>query len=107
LQRLVFPSFVMSMEGEIHFQDVKSIFIFIKKSSYILGIYCLFAILIKLKQNKYGFLKHTAIGILAGPLGLVALAMIDFDKSFLIFHQLAFSNDYWIFDPALDPVITI
>ena len=107
VEKLVFPSFGMSPEGEIHFQDVKVIFTFIQKTMYILGIYSLLGILINLKQSRYQFLKHTAIGILAGPLGLVALAMIDFDKSFVIFHHIAFSNDYWIFDPAIDPVIMI
>jgi len=106
-EKLVFPSFSMSPEGEIHFEDVKYIFTFIKRVMYILGLYSLLAIIINIMRKQYGFLKHTAIGILAGPLGLLALAMIDFDKSFVIFHQIAFSNDYWIFDPAIDPVIMI
>ena len=29
------------------------------------------------------------------------------DRAFVAFHELAFSNDYWIFDEAFDPVITI
>ena len=26
---------------------------------------------------------------------------------FVLFHKILFRNDYWIFDPACDPVITI
>ena len=35
------------------------------------------------------------------------LAAIDFNKAFVIFHQIVFRNDYWIFNEATDPVITI
>ena len=107
IEKLKFPSFGMSQEGEIHFKDVKNIFILIKKSMYILGIYSLLGILISMMKKQYKFLKHSAIGVLAGPLGLLSLAMIDFDKSFVMFHNLAFSNEYWIFDPIKDPVIMI
>lgn len=107
IERLVLPSFGMSLEGEIHFQDVKNIFTLIKKVMYISGIYSLLAIFAAIIKKQYKFLKHTAIAILAGPLGLLALAMIDFDQTFEIFHKLSFSNDYWIFDPVKDPVIMI
>lgn len=33
--------------------------------------------------------------------------IIDFDSSFVVFHEILFDNDYWIFDPVLDPVINI
>ena len=32
---------------------------------------------------------------------------IDFNKAFVLFHKLFFSNDDWLFDPATDEVITI
>ncbi len=25
----------------------------------------------------------------------------------MVFHELAFSNDFWLFDPAVDPIINI
>ena len=31
--------------------------------------------------------------------------VINFEKSFVIFHKLLFSNDYWVFDPEKDPII--
>ena len=30
---------------------------------------------------------------------------INFEKSFVLFHKLLFSNDYWVFDPEKDPII--
>lgn len=65
--RLTFSDFIMSEEGEIHFEEVKRILVVIVGS-------------------------------------LVAL---NWDFCFVLFHKILFRNDYWIFDPACDPVITI
>jgi integral membrane protein (TIGR01906 family) len=32
---------------------------------------------------------------------------VNFSRAFVVFHEIAFSNDYWIFDPRIDPVIRI
>ena len=32
---------------------------------------------------------------------------IDFQRMFLLFHRVFFSNDYWIFDPDADEIINI
>lgn len=107
IEKLAFPNFGMSREGEIHFKEVKDIFILIKRLMYGLGIYSIMGILVSIIKKRYKFIKYTAMGILAGPACLLLVAMIDFDKSFVIFHNLAFSNTYWIFDPVKDPVIMI
>ncbi len=107
IEKLELPSFTMSKEGEVHFVDVKSIFMFIEKIMSILGSYSLIGIIFNVIRKQYHFLKHTALGIIAVPLGILLVAMINFDKAFVIFHNIAFTNDYWIFDPKLDPVITI
>ena len=73
--RLTFSDFMMSEEGEIHFEEVKRIFLNIEYASFVLV-----------------------------PLTLVAL---NWDFCFVLFHKILFRNDYWIFDPACDPVITI
>ena len=31
--------------------------------------------------------------------------LIDFSWAFTMFHKLFFRNDYWIFDPRIDPII--
>lgn len=74
---------------------------------YILGFYSLIGMAFNLFKKQYKFLKHTAIGIIAVPLGILLASMINFDQAFIIFHKIAFTNDYWIFDPKLDPIITI
>ena len=49
----------------------------------------------------------TAILTIVIPLILGFFAFIDFDRLFVMFHQLVFSNDYWLFNPHLDPIINI
>ncbi|NLI89015.1 MAG: TIGR01906 family membrane protein [Epulopiscium sp.] len=107
IDKLSFSHFEMSKEGEIHFKDVKDIFIFLKSLMYILAIYSIAAIIINYIVKEYDFLKYTAMGIIMIPIGILILAMLNFDRAFIIFHKIAFTNDYWIFDPATDPIITI
>ena len=107
ITKLEFPDFIMSKEGEIHFVDVKNIFMFIKKMMYVLGFYSLIAIAFNIRKKQYSFLRHTALTTLATPLAILLVAMLNFDKAFIAFHKIAFTNDYWIFDPDLDPIINI
>lgn len=39
------------------------------------------------------------------PLALGSLMALNFSAAFTAFHQLFFANDWWLFDPATDPVI--
>ncbi|HHX63109.1 MAG TPA: TIGR01906 family membrane protein [Epulopiscium sp.] len=107
VDKLELPSFKMSEAGEIHFVDVKAIFMFLKKAMYVLGVYSMIGIIFNIMKKQYSFLKHTAVGTIAVPLGILLAVMINFDKAFVFFHHIAFTNDYWIFDPDLDPIITI
>ena len=60
------------------------------------------------KKNIEGLLKsfNSSANILIGFFaGIVALYFIDFSWAFTMFHKIFFRNDYWIFDPTIDPVI--
>ena len=60
-----------------------------------------------MKNNNIEFLNITSKLVIILPI-LVAIPMlINFDKTFVVFHKLMFDNDYWIFDPSKDPVINI
>ena len=41
------------------------------------------------------------------PLAAGLAIAANWDRAFVLFHQVVFRNDLWIFDPAEDPVITI
>ena len=84
--RLTFSDFMMSEEGEIHFEEVKRIFLNIEYASF-------FAVLSAFP---------TFLVVIIG-----SLVALNWDFCFVLFHKILFRNDYWIFDPACDPVITI
>lgn len=35
------------------------------------------------------------------------MTAVNWEAVFIMFHKIMFRNDYWLFDEALDPVITI
>lgn len=104
---LQLPDFVMSNAGRIHFEEVKQIFEILQMvliistcSSLILGYQ-------QIKNRQYLFLRLTAIITIVIPSIIGIIAMMDFNTAFVIFHKIAFRNDFWIFDYTTDPVISI
>ena len=71
--------------------------------------FCTTSILVykQIKQKEYRFFKLTAVLTIVIPLILSFFAFVDFEHLFITFHQLVFSNDYWLFNPKLDPIINI
>ena len=61
----------------------------------------------KLRRRDYGSLKLMSILTFLMPVVLGALAALNWNAFFIKFHELFFNNNYWIFDPATDPVIRI
>ena len=104
--KLEFKGLPMSTFGEIHFKEVKDIFRFFYIGMFIslLLVLILGFILIKKYKNP-NFLKIGSILVFVIPLILSLPLIIDFSNTFILFHKIAFSNDYWIFDPAKDPII--
>ena len=101
------PDFIMSTTGRIHFEEVKRIFDIIQILCISTGMISAIMIYQNHKDKEYRYLKLTTYFSIGIPTILGFLASIDFDKAFVIFHKIAFRNDYWIFDSVTDPVITI
>lgn len=104
---LVFPSLSASESGLQHFAEVKDIFVgfyYLGTIGLVLGI---IIIIRKAKNKDFSYLLASSITAIVLPLVLAALMMIDFDRTFILFHKLFFKNNYWLFDPSTDPVITI
>lgn len=104
---LSFPSLPMSETGKIHFEEVKEIFDIFKYLAVFGGVLGLVGIVFMARQKEYRYLKMTAIVSGALPVVLALLVAAFWDQVFVIFHKLFFNNDYWIFNPSTDPVITI
>lgn len=101
------PDFVMSTTGRIHFEEVKRVFEVIQMTFAVTAVISGLMIYTNLKQKEYRFLQLTSIFSVGIPTIIGFFAALDFDKAFVIFHNIVFRNNYWIFDYTTDPVITI
>lgn len=107
--------FKMSESGISHFADCKKLFDLNLALMIISGAITLTLILLnKFKVITFNRpLGHrayflSAIIALALPLVIGALAAIDFDKAFEVFHKIFFpGKDNWTFDPREDQIITV
>ncbi|HWT75152.1 MAG TPA: TIGR01906 family membrane protein [Mobilitalea sp.] len=104
---LKFPTLPASASGLEHFKEVKNIFTYF----YILGaitlVPAIIIIVVKAKKKDISYLLVSSIMAVVVPLILGIFMMINFDETFILFHKLVFHNNYWLFDPTTDPVITI
>lgn len=101
------PTLESSPEGKIHFEEVRNIFQNINKLSKLLMIISLVGIILSIKNKNIKLLKTTSMTLIIMPVVLALPILLNFEKSFIIFHKLLFRNDYWIFNPDLDPVINM
>ncbi len=104
---LEFDSIAMSPEGKIHFEEVKVIFVGIQVIMIVSAIASIIGIFLKVKNKNLNFLLLSSIFTITIPSVLGALIAFNWQWFFITFHEIAFNNDYWIFDPSKDPIITI
>ncbi|WP_031271962.1 TIGR01906 family membrane protein [Clostridium sp. BL8] len=107
IQQFNLPSIPYSEVGEIHFKEVKNIFISFDILLIISLIISTFGLWTSVKLKDFNILRKTSITLLVLPLGLMTAFLINFDVSFVIFHKIFFPNGNWQFDPDFDPIINI
>ncbi|MEY8426749.1 TIGR01906 family membrane protein [Lachnospiraceae bacterium 46-15] len=106
-KELDFPTLAMSESGKIHFEEVKNIFVFVQWlciTTFFTGAIGLF---FKLRKKDAGCLKLAGILTPLVPAVLGGLIALNWENFFVTFHHIFFRNDYWLFNPATDPVITM
>ncbi|CEQ28598.1 TIGR01906 family membrane protein [Paraclostridium sordellii] len=101
------PTLKSSIQGKIHFEEVRDVFKVLNKINIISGVISVLGIYIVLKKKEIKIIKYAGIISILIPIFLVIPITIQFEKSFEIFHRLIFNNDYWIFDSSKDPVINM
>lgn len=101
------PTIEYSKEGKIHFEEVRNIFQVIKKVSYLTGMISILGIVLSIKNKNIKFLNITSIMTILLPIITAIPLVLNFNYFFIKFHEAVFSNDYWIFDPNIDPVINM
>ena len=105
--KLEFPTLAMSEPGRLHFEEVRDIFNIFKYMAMAGAVLSIGGIVLCIRRKEYRYLKLTSILAVALPAVLGLLVALNWDWAFVTFHHIAFDNDYWIFDPLTDPVITI
>ncbi|MDO4459955.1 MAG: TIGR01906 family membrane protein [Clostridia bacterium] len=106
-EKLEFDGLAMSNEGRIHFEEVKNIFTKLEYMAVIFSLMFIITALLKIKGRNYRFLLFSGISSVVIPAFVGAVLSINWEWTFVTFHKLAFDNDYWIFYPDKDPVITM
>lgn len=104
-----------SEEGKAHFADVRTLFLFdLKALAAAIAALIIVLFVSRLVGRRPGRLLGRSCTFWAGA-GLAAvfvivgaLASIDFDRAFALFHTLFFpGKDNWLFDPSKDQIINI
>ncbi len=104
---LEFPTLAMSEGGRQHFAEVKDIFIALEYFAFIaLPIFVILAV-IAARGGRYIPLAAAGTCGIIVPAVLGIGAALFWDKFFVLFHKIAFDNDFWIFNSTTDPVIKI
>ncbi|MFH1210729.1 MAG: TIGR01906 family membrane protein [archaeon] len=92
-----------------HLQDVRRIIKILMTTLYIAILAATIILSITFIQNK----KQLGIALIAGGLLtilvliLLAALLMNFQTSFIKFHELAFTNNLWILDPETDKLIVL
>lgn len=105
--KLEFPTMKMSDSARIHFEDVKKVFTLFEIGMLVALPVAAAMIIIMHKRKSCGYLAMTAALTVGIPAVLGLLIALDWQSFFVRFHEIVFRNDYWLFDPQEDPVITI
>ena len=104
---LVFPDFPVSESGAFHFWEVKILF-YINCALLLLSAVGTFIYLSHLKRiDGWWRLVNPFKMAIFIPIILLLILAIDFDFMFVIFHEILFNNDAWIFSAVTDPIITV
>ncbi len=105
---LDFPTLAMSDTGRIHFEEVKEVFLFFEYTAIVTGIISVVGIIARrFLRIKGEYLLTAGVLTVAIPSVVGILIAINWERVFILFHEIVFNNDYWIFSPVTDPVITI
>lgn len=106
VKELQMPDFPSSGNALIHFFEVKQLFM-ISHVAFVLSLPITYWWLKKIKQHQIWLLTESYIKWFSGIASiLVVVCLLNFEQAFIMFHHLFFNNDYWLFDPTTDPIIT-
>lgn len=103
---------LLSEKEIVHLEDVRKLIKF-NYTIQTITTFLVAAIIIVLRLMTKGwkilfkFFLRTGSVLLMIMIACVTFALADFDRLFLLFHEISFNNDFWILDPARDYLIML
>lgn len=101
------PDFASSASGAFHFYEVKNLFYLNYACLLLSGIYAGVSIFNLHKQKRFYYLEKPFKILSFLPMSVIILLSIFFERIFILFHQVFFDNDAWLFNPSTDPIINV
>ena len=95
----------VSERAGAHMQDVKRIFDFVKATLFLLILFSVCVLYGKRFANPNGIWILSLAPVMLSLALLLAFAFSDFTELFTRFHEIAFTNDLWLLNPAEDLLI--
>lgn len=102
---LDFPSLPESETGISHFVEVKVIFNLFFALLLVTPVFLAGLIYLQHKRGSFSYLIASPVIMCVLPLLIGLACAIDFNRIFVLFHEIVFRNDDWLFSPYEDPII--
>ena len=106
-EELDFPSLPESASGVSHFVEVKVIFNLFFVMLCVTPMFLAGLIYLQYTRGNSSWMLASPIIVCVPPLCIGLACAIDFNRIFVLFHQLVFNNDDWLFSPYEDPIILL
>ncbi len=104
---LEFPDLPMSEGGRTHFEEVKRVFLFFEYMVPVTLVLAVAGVVWFHRRRQVRYLKYASLLTVLVPLAAGLAIAVNWDRAFVLFHQVVFRNDLWLFNASTDPVITI
>lgn len=101
------PSLPSSENGIIHFVEVRNIIQMLIRINIAIWLASSFGVIYCWKNKYHKIFLSIFRQLILIPVILSIPFIVNFSRSFVVFHKILFRNDYWIFDERIDPVIKI
>lgn len=105
IPELHMPDFPSSESGLFHFYEVKRLFLLDYVILALTAVGSFFYLRYLRRTNRIWVLVKPFMVASMVPVALLFFLAVNFDRLFVLFHEVFFNNDAWIFNPSTDPII--
>ena len=102
---LDFPTLPESASGVSHFVEVKVIFNLFFALLFVTPLFLAGLIYLQHKRGSNSWMLTSPVIVCVLPLLIGLACAIDFNRIFVLFHEIVFNNDDWLFSAKEDPII--